>query len=138
MRSSDWSSDVCSSDLGLAAEGSTLPDAVMTAIPRADGVVLGPVSHYSHPAGQSNPSAAQRTGFNLYANVRPCRSRPGLSLLLEPMDLVIVSENTEGIYADRSTYIGPGEAKPDPDSAFSTRKNPTPAVPRVGTPACQY
>src|SRR3546814_1581785 len=82
-------------EASLAAEGSTLPDAVMTAIPRADGVVLGPVSHYSYPAGQSNPSAALRTGFNLYANVRPCRSRPGLSLLRDPMDLVIVRRSEE-------------------------------------------
>src|SRR3546814_19764690 len=109
----------------------------MTAIPRADGVVLGPVSHYSYPAGQSNPSAALRTGFNLYANVRPCRSRPGLSLLRDPMDLVIVRENTEGFYADRSMYMGPGEFMPDPDSAFSLRKIPQPEVRRVPRPACE-
>src|SRR3546814_540443 len=109
----------------------------MTAIPRADGVVLGPVSHYSYPAGQSNPSAALRTGFNLYANVRPCRSRPGLSLLRDPMDLVIVRENTEGFYADRSMYMGPGEFMPDPDSAFSIRKITAPAVRRVARSACE-
>src|SRR3546814_17172508 len=33
-------------EASLAAEGSTLPDAVMAAIPGADGVILGPVSHY--------------------------------------------------------------------------------------------
>jgi len=124
-------------EASLAAEGSTLPDAVMTAIPRADGVVLGPVSHYSYPAGQPNPSAALRTGFNLYANVRPCRSRPGLSLLRDPMDLVIVRENTEGFYADRSMYMGPGEFMPDPDSAFSIRKITAPAVRRVASSACE-
>src|SRR3546814_16921936 len=47
-------------EASLAAEGSTLPDAVMTAIPRADGVVLGPVSHYSYPARQR--SEARRGG----------------------------------------------------------------------------
>lgn len=124
-------------EASLAAEGSTLPDAVMAAIPRADGVVLGPVSHYSYPAGQPNPSAALRTGFNLYANVRPCRSRPGLSLLRDPMDLVIVRENTEGFYADRSMHMGPGEFMPDPDSAFSIRKITAPAVRRVARAACE-
>src|SRR3546814_14164029 len=102
-----------------------------TAIPRADGVVLGPLLHYSDPARQFNPSAALRTGFNLYANVRPCRSRPGLSLLRDPLDLVIVRENTEGFYADRSMYMGPGEFMPDPDSAFSIRKITAPEGRRV-------
>src|SRR3546814_8373544 len=95
-----------------------------SAIPGADGVILGPVSHYGYPAGQPNPSAALRTGFSLYANVRPCRSRPGLSLLRDPMDLVIVRENTEGFYADRSMHMGPGEFMPDPDrDRKSTRLN---------------
>ncbi len=123
-------------EASLAASGSTLPDAVMTAIPRAGGVILGPVSHYSYPAGQPNPSAALRTGFNLYANVRPCRSRPGLSLLRKPMDLVIVRENTEGFYADRSMHMGPGEFMPDADSAFSIRKVTAGAVRRVTRAAC--
>src|SRR5215475_840854 len=63
-------------EAGLAESGSTLPEAVMAAVPRADGVILGPVSHYGYPAEQPNPSAALRVGFQLYANVRPCRSRP--------------------------------------------------------------
>src|SRR3546814_13141612 len=83
-------------EASLAAEGSTLPDAVMTAIPRADGVVRGPVSHYSYPAGPSNPSAALRTGFNLSAKVRPCRSRPGLRLSRDPLQLLLVREQTTG------------------------------------------
>src|SRR3546814_20532930 len=106
----------------FAAEGSRLPDAVMWSCPGDDGVILDPVSHYGYPAGQPKPSAALRTGFSLYANVRPCRSRPGLSLLRDPMDLVIVRENTEGFYADRSMHMGPGEFMTDPDSAFAIRK----------------
>jgi 3-isopropylmalate dehydrogenase len=38
------------------------------------------------------------------------------------MDLVIVRENTEGFYSDRSMYAGSGEFMPDEDSAFSIRK----------------
>src|SRR3546814_13387034 len=63
-------------EASLAAEGSTLPDAVMTAIPRAAGFVLGPVSPYRYPAGQSNPSAALRPGFNLHeVGSASCRDR---------------------------------------------------------------
>jgi 3-isopropylmalate dehydrogenase len=115
-------------DIGLASlatEGTTLPQPVLDAVPAADGVILGPVSHYEYPArdqGGLNPSAELRVRFALYANVRPCRSRPELSILRRPMDLVIVRENTEGFYADRNMFAGSGEFMPDADSAFALRK----------------
>lgn len=115
-------------DIGLkslAEQGTTLPDAVLRRIPEVDGVVLGPVSHYEYPTrdkGGINPSGALRTEFKLYANIRPCRSRPDLTVLRKPMDLVIVRENTEGFYSDRNMFAGTGEFMPDPDMALSVRK----------------
>lgn len=112
----------------LAAEGTTLPPRVLERVPQVDGVILGPVSHYDYPPaseGGVNPSGALRTTFDLYSNLRPCRTRPGLaqlSVLRDPMDLVIVRENTEGFYADRNMAAGGGEFMPDEDSAFSLRK----------------
>ncbi|HEY6493369.1 MAG TPA: isocitrate/isopropylmalate family dehydrogenase [Trebonia sp.] len=120
--------EIETADVGFASlerEGTTLPQAVLDRIPQVDGVVLGPVSHYSYPPpaeGGINPSAALRTRFELFANLRPCRSREGLSILRSPMDLVIVRENTEGFYSDRNMFAGSGEFMPDPDSAFSLRK----------------
>jgi 3-isopropylmalate dehydrogenase len=133
--------EVETQDIGLAslkAVGTTLPDAVMTRIREVDGVILGPVSHYEYPPraqGGINPSAELRTVFQLYANVRPCRSRPELTVLRRPMDLVLVRENTEGFYADRSMHAGPGEFMPDPDSAFSIRKITAAACARVAKAA---
>jgi isocitrate/isopropylmalate dehydrogenase len=115
-------------DIGLAtlkARGTTLPPDIMSRIPEVDGVILGPVSHYEYPSraqGGINPSAELRTVFELYANIRPCRSRPGLTILRKPMDLVIVRENTEGFYSDRNMFAGSGEFMPDPDMALSIRK----------------
>ena len=115
-------------DIGLTtlrSRGTTLPPEVMKRIPAVDGVILGPVSHYEYPSRQDggiNPSAELRVVFQLYANVRPCRSRPDLSILRRPMDLVIVRENTEGFYSDRNMFAGSGEFMPDPDMAFSIRK----------------
>jgi 3-isopropylmalate dehydrogenase len=109
----------------LAAVGTTLPQQVIDRIPQVDGVVLGPVSHYEYPAreqGGINPSAELRVRFELYANIRPALSRPGLGALGKPLDLVIVRENTEGFYADRNMIAGSGEFMPDADSAFSIRK----------------
>jgi 3-isopropylmalate dehydrogenase len=115
-------------DIGLAslrAEGTTLPKAVLERVPEVDGVLLGPVSHLDYPTRQEgglNPSAELRTRFQLFANIRPCRSREGLTLLRKPMDLVIVRENTEGFYADRNMFEGSGEFAPEPDMALSLRK----------------
>jgi 3-isopropylmalate dehydrogenase len=115
-------------DIGLAtlkSQGTTLPPEVLERILKVDGVILGPVSHYEYPSRQDggiNPSAELRVAFQLYANVRPCRSRPELSILRRPMDLVIVRENTEGFYSDRNMFAGSGEFMPDPDMALSIRK----------------
>jgi isocitrate/isopropylmalate dehydrogenase len=115
-------------DIGFASlenEKTTLPSAVLERIPQVDGVILGPVSHYSYPPreqGGINPSAALRTQFGLFANIRPSTSREGLGILRSPMDLVIVRENTEGFYSDRNMFAGSGEFMPDADSAFSIRK----------------
>ncbi|HEX7760030.1 MAG TPA: isocitrate/isopropylmalate dehydrogenase family protein [Caulobacteraceae bacterium] len=128
-------------EIGLASlktRGSTLPSHVIASIPEADGVILGPVSHYDYPVraeGGINPSAELRVVFDLYANIRPCRSRPDLTILRKPMDLVIVRENTEGFYADRNMFAGGGEFMPDPDSAFAIRKITAKASSRVARAA---
>ena len=130
-------------EIGLATlktQGTTLPQEVMTRIPEVDGVILGPVSHYEYPTrdkGGINPSGELRVKFELYANIRPCLSREGLSILRRPMDLVIVRENTEGFYSDRNMFAGSGEFMPDPDMAFSIRKISAKASARVAQTAFQ-
>jgi isocitrate/isopropylmalate dehydrogenase len=124
-------------DIGLkslADQGSTLPDAVMARIPQVQGVILGPVSHLDYPSrdkGGINPSSELRVKLDLYANIRPNRSREGLSILRKPMDLIIVRENTEGFYSDRNMFAGTGEFMPDEDMALSVRKITAKACARV-------
>ena len=115
--------------IGFAAHrqhGTTFPDAVLEAARRADGVLLGPVSHNDYPPreqGGLNPSGELRKHLDLYANIRPARSRVGFPPRCGvPVDLVIVRENTEGFYADRSMHVGPGEFMPTPDLALAVRK----------------
>jgi isocitrate/isopropylmalate dehydrogenase len=128
-------------DIGLASlasSGTTLPDEVVARVRQVDGVLLGPVSHYDYPPraqGGINPSAELRTVFRLYSNVRPSRSHPELSILRQPMDVVIVRENTEGFYADRNMHAGTGEFMPDPDLALSVRKISATACRAVATTA---
>ncbi len=108
------------------AHGTTMPDAVFDKAKAADGIILGPVSHNEYPPkaeGGLNPSGEMRRRLDLYANIRPARSRPGFPPRCGvPVDLVVVRENTEGFYADRSMHVGPGEFMPTPDLALAMRK----------------
>jgi isocitrate/isopropylmalate dehydrogenase len=116
-------------EIGFASlrnAGTTISDAVVEQAKQAAGVVLGPVSHNDYPPvseGGLNPSGELRRRLDLFANIRPARSRPGLPPRCgRDIDLVIVRENTEGFYADRSMHVGPGEFMPTPDLALSVRK----------------
>ncbi len=106
--------------------GSTFPSSVLDKAKAAEGVLLGPVSHNEYPPiaeGGLNPSGELRKRLDLYANIRPARSREGFPPRCgSAVDLAIVRENTEGFYADRSMYLGPGEFMPTPDLALAVRK----------------
>ncbi len=110
----------------LRSQGTTLPDATFAAARDADGILLGPVDHNAYPSvaeGGLNPSGELRRRLDLFANIRPARTRPGLPPRCgKPVDLVIVRENTEGFYADRSMHLGSGEFMPTADLALSVRK----------------
>ena len=115
-------------EVGLAAlksEATTLPARVMHSAREAAGVILGPLSTFDYPPveqGGINPSGALRTGLDLYANIRPAKSRLGVGLTGKPVDLVIYRENTEGFYADRNMYQGNGEFMPTEDMALAVRR----------------
>ncbi|KAF1018140.1 MAG: Homoisocitrate dehydrogenase [Paracidovorax wautersii] len=118
-------------DVGFASldkHGTTLREDVLQGARRYDGIVLGTQSHADYPApeqGGRNISGAFRVGLDLYANVRPARTRPYLSSNLaagKTMDLVIMREATEGFYPDRNMARGWGEVMPSPDMALSIRK----------------
>jgi isocitrate/isopropylmalate dehydrogenase len=110
----------------LHAQGTTFPQAALEAAKAADGVILGPISHNDYPPaaeGGLNPSGELRKRLELFANIRPARSRGGLPPRCgSPVDLVIARENTEGFYADRSMFVGYGEFMPTADLALSVRK----------------
>ena len=116
-------------DVGFKAlreAGSTFPDAVLERARTAAGTILGPVSHNEYPPvaeGGLNPSGILRKRLDLYANIRPARSRQGFPPRCgNAVDLVVVRENTEGFYADRSMYLGSGEFMPTPEVALAVRK----------------
>ncbi|RQR27798.1 isocitrate/isopropylmalate dehydrogenase family protein [Burkholderia sp. Bp9143] len=118
-------------DVGFASldkHGTTLRPEVLEQAKHYDGLILGTISHADYPPpaqGGRNVSAAFRCDLDLYANVRPSRTRPFLTSNMREgkrMDLVIMREATEGFYPDRNMRLGWGEMMPSPDMALSVRK----------------
>jgi 3-isopropylmalate dehydrogenase len=107
----------------LDTHGSTLPEGTMETLAKMDGFILGPIGHqaYSKVPGAINPHPIMRKGFNLFANVRPTKSFPGLGAIHEGVDLVIVRENNEGFQPDRNVVAGSGEFRPTEDMTISVR-----------------
>lgn len=104
--------------------GTTLPEAALAAAFAADGVILGPAGMTAYPPrheGGVNVPGTVRKQLELFANLRPARTRLGVLRAHPGLDLLIVRENTEGFYADRSLFQGYGEFMPTADVALSLR-----------------
>jgi 3-isopropylmalate dehydrogenase len=102
--------------------GSAAPEPTLSALETVDGWLLGPHDSASYPEPHRsvlNPSGTIRKRFDLFANIRPAKAFAGTAAVSPGMDLVIVRENTQGFYADRSTYAGTGEFMPTPDTAIA-------------------
>ena len=78
--------------------GTVLPDDVIESIKQTKVALKGPITT---PIGKGQRSAnvALRKKLDLYANLRPAKTYQGLRSRYEKVDLVIVRENTEDLYA---------------------------------------
>ncbi len=118
----DWS-ELPIGRAALDTHGSTMPGGTLEALSRLDGWILGPIGHRDYPkvANAINPHPILRKYFNLFANVRPTRSYPGIGCIHEDVDLVIVRENNEGFQPDRNVVAGSGEFRPSEEMTISVR-----------------
>jgi len=98
--------------LPLASEvvnryGTNLPQQTIDAVMRSGVALKGPTGTL---IGTGLPSAnvALRKSLDLYASVRPVRSVPGVKTRYEKIDLVVVRENTEDLYAGLEHVVVPG------------------------------
>ncbi|AOW94681.1 3-isopropylmalate dehydrogenase [Rhodococcus sp. WMMA185] len=106
----------------IESHGTPIPDSTLATLDELDAWILGPHDSAGYPErfrGQLTPGAVVRKRFDLFANVRPARSLEGVASMVTDMDLVIVRENTEGLYADRNMFAGSGEFMPTPDVAMA-------------------
>ena len=88
-------------------EGDPLPEAVLDTI-RKNGLALkGPVAT---PIGKgfSSVNVRLRKTLDLYANLRPVHTVPGVRTRFENVDLVIIRENTEDLYSGLEHIVVPG------------------------------
>ena len=94
----------------IQTHGTPLPDAVLESVRRNKVALKGPITT---PIGSGfrSVNVALRQALNLYANVRPARSMVGVKSRYEDVDLVIVRENTEDLYAGIEHMVGPDAAE---------------------------
>jgi isocitrate dehydrogenase (NAD+) len=94
----------------IASEGTPLPDRVIDSI-RANGIAIkGPITT---PVGSGfrSVNVGLRQALELYANVRPARTMKGVESRYSDVDLIIVRENTEDLYAGIEHRVGPDAAE---------------------------
>ncbi len=91
----------------FARTGEYIPQALYDSVRRTRVALKGPVTT---PIGEGFKSinVTLRKQFDLYANVRPIKNLPGLATKYPDIDLVIVRENTEGLYVGIEAEIVPG------------------------------
>jgi isocitrate dehydrogenase (NAD+) len=94
----EWDIQHAGADVMDEYGGNPLPEHVLDSI-KQNGVALkGPITT---PVGTGfrSVNVALRKTLDLYAQVRPCKSYPGVRSRYEGVDLVVVRENTEDLYA---------------------------------------
>jgi isocitrate dehydrogenase (NAD+) len=94
----------------MARYGTPLPDHVLDSIRRNKVALKGPITT-PIGVGFRSVNVALRQALGLYANVRPGRSIPGIETRYSGVDLVIVRENTEDLYAGIEHMVGPDAAE---------------------------
>ncbi len=94
----------------IAEHGTPLPEHVLESITRNKVALKGPITT---PVGEGfrSVNVTLRQALGLYANLRPARSIKGLETRYDDVDLVIVRENTEDLYAGIEHMVGPDAAE---------------------------
>jgi isocitrate dehydrogenase (NAD+) len=87
--------------------GSSLPDEVIESVRRNRVALKGPVAT-PIGSGFESVNVRLRKTLDLYANLRPVRNLPGVQSRFGDVDLVIVRENTEGLYSGLEHEVVPG------------------------------
>jgi len=102
----DWETHLAGAE-ALKKYGSTIPKSLMDSFEKNRVALKGPVTT---PVGEgfTSVNVALRQTFNLYANLRPIKNLPGVKARYQGIDLIVVRENTEGLYSGIEHEVIPG------------------------------
>lgn len=108
----NWELQTAGSDV-IQQEGTPLPNRVIDSIKKNKIALKAPVTT---PIGKGfrSVNVQLRKNLDLYANLRPCKNLPGVKTRFDNVDLVVVRENTEDLYAGIEKQI-------DEDTAHSIK-----------------
>jgi isocitrate dehydrogenase (NAD+) len=106
----DWDVQEAGSEVMDAFGGNPLPDHVLDSIKRNGVAIKGPITT---PVGTGfrSVNVALRKSLDLYGQVRPCKSYPGVRSRYQDVDVVVIRENTEDLYAGLEFEEGSAEAR---------------------------
>src|SRR3954469_19562625 len=106
----DWDVQHAGTDVMEEHGGNPLPEHVLDAIRETKVARKGPITT---PVGGGfrSVNVGLRKSLDLYAQVRPCKSYPGVRSRFDDVDLVIVRENTEDLYAGIEYEQGSADAE---------------------------
>jgi isocitrate dehydrogenase (NAD+) len=88
--------------------GTPIPEPLIASIRRTRIALKGPLETQIGRVGYRSVNVALRKTFDLYANVRPIKSLPGVRTAFSDVDLVVVRESTEDLYSGIEHQIAPG------------------------------
>jgi len=94
----------------MEEEGTPLPESVLESIRRNKIAIKGPLTT-PVGAGFRSVNVALRKELDLYANVRPALSMPGIEMPFENIDIITFRENTEDVYAGIEHMVGQNAAE---------------------------
>lgn len=108
----DWDVQSAGADV-IESEGTPLPQRVLDSVRRNKVALKAPVTT---PIGKGfrSVNVQLRKDLDLYANLRPCKNFPGVETRFKNVDIVVVRENTEDLYAGVEEQI-------DKDTAHSIK-----------------
>jgi len=105
----EWDVQEAGADVMDEHGGNPLPDHVLDSIKRNGTAIKGPITT---PVGTGfrSVNVGLRKSLDLYGQVRPCKSYPGVRSRYDTVDLVVIRENTEDLYAGVEFEEGTAEA----------------------------
>jgi len=101
-----WESQMAGA-MAIALEGTPLPQKTLDSIRKTGLALKGPTTT-PIGGGHASINVALRKTLDLYANVRPIKTLPGVKSRYDHVDLVIVRENTEDLYSGLEHIVVPG------------------------------